>query len=84
MMEYLSLRKEYIALKHTADNHPGTIAHHDYALEKFLGLDPLSGRHRKLALDISEDAQDIEIPDFEFLPQAEGDLLLKKYKERME
>jgi len=84
LMEYISLRKEYIALKHTTDNHPSAIVHHDYALEKFLDLDPLSGQHRSLALDISEDAQDIEIPDFEeFVSPAEGDILLTKYKERL-
>lgn len=62
--EYTFDKKEYVALQNSNDMHPIPLAHHDYLLEKVLGLDPLTGKHRELAIQISKECSVMDIPKF--------------------
>jgi hypothetical protein len=62
--EYDISNKEYISLKNSNDMHPTSLSHHDYLLEKILGQDHMSGKHRNLAIKISKEASKMEIPKF--------------------
>lgn len=82
--EYFISKKEYIIYKHETDQHPCPLAHHDYALEKILGIDPIeNGTLRKLAEQISADCMEIEIPPMNFIGRPNDDLLLSKYKDQL-
>lgn len=76
--EYYIAKKEYVIYKHDTDNHPVSLAHHDFALEKILKIDPHHGQHRKLSEQISKDSMSIDIPplsDTEFIADPEMQLL---------
>lgn len=79
--EYFISKKEYIIYKHDTDQHPCPLAHHDYALEKILEIDPESGSLRDLAKRISEDCMSMDIPQINFIGKAEEELLLPRFKE---
>jgi hypothetical protein len=55
---------EYISLKHKVDNHPSALVHHDFCLKYLIGMDPLLGKFREMAIKISKKSIDIPIPDF--------------------
>ena len=80
--EYFINNKEYVVLKHDTDHHPNSLAHHDYALEKILGKDPKSGKHRETAKQIAEETMHIPIPEFtanDYVIDPTEELLNKKY-----
>lgn len=64
LWEYDIKNKKYILHKNQNDMHPCALAHHDYLLEKILGRNPLSGKYRDLALKITEDCSNMEIPKY--------------------
>lgn len=85
--EYFISKKEYIMYKNVNDPHPCALAHHDFALEKILRLDPKKGQYRKVAKEISYDAINYPIPDFtpdDFVAEPNDILLEKKYQEILE
>lgn len=82
--EYVLSKKEFIIYKHDTDQHPCPLAHHDYALEKILKIDPMSGSLRDTAIRISEDCISMEIPNMDFIGQAKHKLLLPKFKKMMD
>ncbi len=64
MWEYFFNKKEYLIYSHDHDPHPVALTHHDFALEKILKTDPKLGRHRNKAIDISQQALKMKIPEF--------------------
>ena len=82
--EYFISRREYIIYKHDTDQHPCPLAHHDYALEKILKVDPMAGSLRDTAARISEDCMSMEIHQMDFVGQTDQELLLPKFKEMIE
>jgi hypothetical protein len=82
--EYFISKKEYIINKHDTDQHPCPLAHHDFALEKILGHDPIvHGDKRELAAQISADCMSMEIPKMNFIGKASEELLLPKYQKAL-
>jgi len=85
--EYYINNREYKKLKHETDNHPVSLAHHDFALEVILKKDPKKGKYRNVAREISEDAMTMYIPEFsptDFVASPETKLLDNKYKTILE
>jgi hypothetical protein len=64
LWEYDIGNKEYVLLKNQNDMHPCSLAHHDYLLEKILGQNPLDGKYRDHALQITKDCHGMEIPKY--------------------
>lgn len=85
--EYFINNKEYVTYKHDTDNHPNSLAHHDFALEIILGQDPKKGRFRQTALDISKGSMQYPVPAFspeDYVIPANVELLDNKYKVMLE
>lgn len=85
--EYYITNKEYVSLKHDDDHHPHALAHHDYALEKILQLNPKTGVHRDIARKIAVETMSIPIPSFsteDFVISADTQLLDEKYKKLLD
>jgi len=86
MWEYYVSKKEYILYKHDYDQHPCSLAHHDYAVEKVLGMNPKNGKHRDLAKQISYDAISLPIPEFtqnDYVADTNDSILNSKLKEML-
>ena len=87
LWEYFVANKEYFVLKHETDNHPNSLAHHDFALEWILGQNPTTGKHRKVAYQIATETQKYLVPEFtdtDFIIDPEVELLDSKYKTLLE
>lgn len=81
--EYFINNKEYVIYKHDVDNHPNSLAHHDFALEAVLKENPKKGKHRSLAIEISKETMQYPVPAFaaeDFVIAPEIELLDHKYK----
>jgi hypothetical protein len=81
--EYYINNKEYVLAKHISDNHPTSLAHHDFLLEVILKKNPMQGKHRKIAKEISEDAMTMHIPEFntsDYVAPPNLEILDIKYK----
>lgn len=74
---YLS-KKEYVMYANESDNHPTSIAHHDYC-SKFLNI---SNEYRDLAIDCSKEAIQMTIPEFDtedFIASPDKELIDPKF-----
>ena len=81
--EYFINNKEYVIYKHDTDNHPNSLAHHDFALDVVLGQNHKAGKHRKLAESIAQETMQYPIPEFtpnDYIISPETKLLDDKYK----
>ena len=74
---YLS-KKEYVLYANEHDNHPTSLAHHDYC-SKFLNI---SNDYRDLAIQCSEEAMHMPIPEFtvdDFIASPDKEMLDDKF-----
>jgi hypothetical protein len=62
--EYYMSKKEFILYKHDTDNHPCSLAHHDWAVEKLLHINPANAKHRILSQKISHLAMTMPVGEF--------------------
>jgi hypothetical protein len=87
MWEYFFNKKEYLIYSHATDPHPVALTHHDFALEKILNRDPRQGKFRDIAIQISEEAMDMPIPDLtteDYIASAEKALLSEQFKTQLD
>ena len=87
LWEYFLREKEYVMYKHDSSNHPPAIAHHDWAVEKILKLDPKTAKHRQTAKQISFDAMSMPIPEFseqDYVADPATPLLDSRFKDILE
>lgn len=85
--EYYINNKEYVMLKHETDSHPNSLAHHDYALEKVLKVNPAQGKYRNIAKHIASETITMHIPSLngsDYIISADTELLNQKYKDLLE
>lgn len=81
--EYYIGKKELVMYKHTTDNHPNPLAHHDWTVEKLLKLDVKTSKYRPLAKQISISAMDMSIPSFtddDYVAPVETTMLTEQFK----
>ena len=82
--EYFVSNKEYVMLSHDYDQHCPPLAFHDFTLETILNLDPATGKHRKLATEMSEELINADIPQKftsdEFVNDVNTETLKEEYK----
>jgi hypothetical protein len=62
LWEYFLSKKELVLLKHASDNHPNTLAHHDYLTEKILKQNFKVDNLRAIAKTLANDSVNMSIP----------------------
>lgn len=61
LWEYTFTKKDFVVTKNNYDNHPSSLANHDYLVERIM---PQKSLHREVAYKVADDFVSYEIPAF--------------------